>query len=79
MDRIEIREGSTLIWSSRSYDFPVAQKLAWSPDHRELRVELGRAMDDVFATSLRGAGRIGRAHRQPLDAGLELAAVMKRA
>jgi hypothetical protein len=51
---VEIWAGKTSLWHS-SYDFPVEQTLAWSSDGK-LLVELGRAMDDVYATPYHHAG-----------------------
>jgi hypothetical protein len=45
---IEVWRGARLLWSE-TYDFPVTQTLAWTKD-KALLVELGRAMDDVWAT-----------------------------
>jgi hypothetical protein len=46
---IEVRRGARVVWT-HDYEFPVTQTIARARDGKALLVELGRAMDDVWAT-----------------------------
>jgi hypothetical protein len=54
---VELWKGPTLVWSE-SYEFAVSQKLAWAADRHELVVELGRAMDEMWAVPFHGVGPV---------------------